>query len=105
VNGESQFTSLNVLIELDQLKGYAMSDETKTPEQVKRCFAEAGVSVNSWARLHGYDRALVHALLSGKLKGTYGKAHEIAVALGLKKGVVVSLNDFSPATASVGAQA
>jgi gp16 family phage-associated protein len=80
-----------------------MSNETKTPEQVKRCFAEAGVSIGGWARRNGYQRTVVYALLSGKLKGSHGKAHEIAVALGLKKGTVVDPGEFSPAAADVSA--
>ena len=52
--------------------------------QVKARFAEEGVSVAEWAKAHGFNRTAVYRVLSGKVKGTRGESHRIAVALGLK---------------------
>ena len=57
------------------------------PEQlvlVKGSFDDRGESVAEWARLHGFSRHLVYAVLSGKCRAKRGQGHLIAVALGLK---------------------
>ncbi|HDW3810930.1 DNA-binding protein [Serratia marcescens] len=55
-----------------------------TPEQVKNRFRSQGRTVTDWANEHGYSRNLVYQVLNGQSKANYGKAHEIAVKLGLK---------------------
>ncbi len=55
-----------------------------TPEQVKRSFAEHGLSVREFARQNGYSESLVYAVLAGKNKASRGESHRIAVALQLK---------------------
>ncbi|HGE8345563.1 DNA-binding protein [Serratia ureilytica] len=55
-----------------------------TPEQVKNRFRSQGRTVTDWAKEHGYSRNLVYQVLNGQSKANYGKAHEIAVKLGLK---------------------
>lgn len=69
----------------------------QTAEQVRQEFRKAGVSPGGWARANGYPRAAVYGVLNGVLKGDYGMAHQIAVALGLKDGVIVDPKDFRPA--------
>lgn len=76
-----------------------MKAQTKTPEQVKAEFERAGISIAEWARAHGFDRMTVYGVLSGRHRGSRGKTHEIAVALGLKDGVIVAANDFKPVPA------
>ena len=56
----------------------------KTPDQVRSDFKKAGVPISQWARDKGYPLNKVYRVLSGIEKGNYGKAHEIAVALGIK---------------------
>ena len=56
-----------------------------TPEQVKAKFQREGKTVSSWARENGYRLNHVYLVLNGACKAKYGKGHEIAVALGLKK--------------------
>ena len=58
-----------------------------TPEQVKRRFQDRGITFTSWANQNGYTRNEVYRVLNGQAKANYGKAHEIAVKLGLKKEV------------------
>lgn len=71
-----------------------MSDVVKTPEQVRAEFSAAGVSIGGWARRNGFSRTMTYGLLTGRLKGTYGEAHKIAVALGIKPGVIVDQDAF-----------
>lgn len=56
-----------------------------TPEQVKAKFRAQGKTLTDWAKEHGYARNAVYRVLNGFDRGNYGKAHEIAVKLGLKK--------------------
>ncbi|EII2806819.1 DNA-binding protein [Salmonella enterica subsp. enterica serovar Java] len=55
-----------------------------TPEQVRSLFRQQGKTVTSWAREHNFNRNQVYQVLNGQTKARYGKAFEIAVALGLK---------------------
>ncbi len=57
-----------------------------SPEQVKARFRAKGITVTQWAEDHGYPRNAVYRVLNGFDKCHYGRAHEIAVALGLKPG-------------------
>lgn len=61
----------------------------KTAEEVRAEFVRAGITYTAWAKQHGYSRGLVVQVLSGRLKGAYGKSHEVAVALGMKDGQIV----------------
>jgi len=56
----------------------------KTPDQVKQAFRAKGVTFTQWAKDNGYTRHAVYRVLNGFDKAHYGKAHEIAVKLGLK---------------------
>lgn len=56
-----------------------------TPEQIKRHLRTQGITITAWAEKNGYPRTEVYRVLNGQSKAYYGRAHEIAVALGLKK--------------------
>ncbi len=58
----------------------------KTPDQVKAEFRAKGLTVSKWARDHNWTPREVSLVLNGQIKGSYGKGHDIAVALGLKAG-------------------
>lgn len=60
------------------------SSKPLTPDQVKRNFNAAGIPVAQWSDANGYSRRYVYMVLNGQFKGHFGKAHEIAVKLGLK---------------------
>jgi len=60
----------------------------RTREQVIAEFSRMGISVSGWASEHGVARQVVDGLLKGKLKGRRGSAHDVAVLLGLKDGIV-----------------
>ncbi len=53
-------------------------------EQVKRSFQQRGITFTDWAAANGYTRNEVYRVLNGQSKAHYGKAHEIAVKLGMK---------------------
>lgn len=59
----------------------------KSTKQVLREMDRQGQSVAEWARTHGYKRNLVLYVLHGGA-AKRGKAHDIAVRLGLKDGVL-----------------
>lgn len=56
-----------------------------TTDQIKKRFQERGVTFTEWAAQNGYTRNEVYRVLNGQAKAKYGRAHEIAVKLGLKK--------------------
>ncbi len=55
-----------------------------TPEQVKQRLRMQGITTTQWAEANGYTRNEVYRVLNGQSKAFYGKAHEIAIKLGLK---------------------
>lgn len=55
-----------------------------TPDQVRQQFRLRGETLTQWAAARGYDRKAVYRVMSGADKAHFGRAHEIAVALGLK---------------------
>jgi gp16 family phage-associated protein len=56
----------------------------KTSDQVKAEFRKKGVTIDEWAKKHGFKTQAVYIVIAGKAKCYYGNAHKIAVALGLK---------------------
>lgn len=55
-----------------------------TPDQVKDQFQQRGITFSAWSLQNGYRVNEVYRVLNGQAKAKYGKAHEIAVKLGLK---------------------
>lgn len=53
-------------------------------DQVKENFRRVGKTITEWATENGYTRKEVYRVLNGQAKAHYGKAHDIAVKLGLK---------------------
>ena len=56
-----------------------------TSEVVKAQFEKHGVSIRDWAQKHGFNEALVYAVLNGRNRGSRGESFQIALALGLKE--------------------
>lgn len=52
--------------------------------EVLQRFEADGVSIAEWSRANGFKYRTAIAVLHGRLKGTRGKSHRIAVALRLK---------------------
>lgn len=55
--------------------------------QAKAVLSQQGISIAQWAREHKYSEALVREILAGRKKCGYGASHNIAIALGMKRGV------------------
>ena len=62
----------------------ATATKALTADQVKERFRQAGITFTQWAEENGYTRNEVYRVLNGQAKANYGRAHEIAVKLGLK---------------------
>lgn len=62
--------------------------ELRTAEQAKEWFSFNGMSVAEFARTNGFSEALVGQILNGHKTTTRGQVHNIAIALGMKHGVV-----------------
>lgn len=56
-----------------------------TPDELKERFRQNGITFADWAEENGYTRQEVYRVVNGLVKARYGKAHEIAVKLGLKE--------------------
>lgn len=56
---------------------------------IREALSRLGKSYSDVARELGVDRTVVRGVLYGRLKGDRGDAHKVAVALGMKDGVVV----------------
>lgn len=62
---------------------------TRTAQQVRAEFRRKGTSIGSWADEHGFSRASVNQVLTGRNAASVGTGHRIAVMLGLKDGEIV----------------
>lgn len=54
-------------------------------EKVKEGFKRRGETIKSWCMARDYDPTYVSRILNGGIKANRGKAHDIAVELGLKE--------------------
>jgi len=61
---------------------------TRTAQEIREEWLYQGMGQNEWARMHGFNPATVSQVLSGKNTGARGVGHKVAVALGIKNGVV-----------------
>lgn len=66
----------------------------RTKEEVLHEFRVRGISISAWAQAMGFSGSLVYQVIAGKKQGVRGQCHQIAVTLGLKKGVVGNLRDL-----------
>ena len=61
----------------------------------KSIFKDSGVSVSEWARKNGFSSTLVYQVLEGKRKCLRGQSHQIALALGIKQGKNLNVEDLN----------
>lgn len=66
----------------------------KTGAEVRAEFSRRGLSISAWARSHGYSAQLVYQVLAGRRGCVRGQCHEIAVRLGLKRGLIGNVTDI-----------
>jgi len=72
-----------------------MDVENDRIQEIRRAFDHAGISISEWARINGFSSSLVYQILEGKRLCKRGQCHKIAVALGLKSGKIVEINELS----------
>jgi gp16 family phage-associated protein len=65
-----------------------LTDEERRA-RARALFSRTGYSIQKWAREAGVNPRLVTEVLAGRRKGVRGQSHKIAVALGIKDGVIV----------------
>lgn len=53
-------------------------------QAARRRFEDWGITIADWAASHGHSRELVYAVLAGRIAAKRGRAHLIAVDLGIK---------------------
>lgn len=59
----------------------------KSADQIREEFSRVGQPISEWARENGFTPQEVFEVLAGRNQGRRGKAHDIAVMLGMKDGV------------------
>lgn len=73
-------------------------------EEAKARLSRIGKTAGDVARELGVSSAIVRGVLDGRFKGARGDAHKVAVALGIKDGVIVedgmSISDAMKAAAA-----
>lgn len=55
-----------------------------TVHRFKAWLRSQGKTINQWAKENGFPPASVYRVLNGVDKGNFGRAHDIAVAAGIK---------------------
>lgn len=60
------------------------SQDVITPSEFKEQLAKDGVTLKAWAIDRDYDPEYCSRVLTGMVKGTRGKGHEIAKAMRIK---------------------
>lgn len=59
-------------------------EQIKKAERIKQSFRNRGLTFTQWARDNDCSPHAVYRVLNGFDKANYGKAHDIAVKLGMK---------------------
>lgn len=63
----------------------ALTERELRAKAVKDRLYAQGYTVKQWAEANGYPTQEVYKILNGERKALYGRAHEIAVKIGLKQ--------------------
>lgn len=78
----------------DSCMNMNITRNTESAKRVREAFEESGIPVAEWARDRGFSASLVYQVLEGKRKCLRGQSHRIAVALGLKNGLSLTLEQL-----------
>lgn len=68
----------------------AASTAPQTPNQFRKSLIDQGITLKEWAEARDYNPEYCSRVLTGLVKGTRGKGHDIAVAMGLKADLSVN---------------
>ena len=72
----------------------SISQNMQNVNKVRTIFEDSGISVAEWARARGFSASLVYQVMEGRRKCLRGQSHQIAVALGLKQGSILSIQEL-----------
>ena len=61
-------------------------NKLRTHQEAREWLGEQGITITQWSEDHGFSHPLVREVLAGRKKGLRGQAHNIAIALGMKRG-------------------
>lgn len=64
--------------------------------EARKAIFDAGLSISEWATANGFTIPIVKSVLYGHSKCLRGESHRVALALGIKHGVVVQAKGFVP---------
>lgn len=64
--------------------------ESLTLKEARERLMRIGRTASDVARELGVSKQVVLGVLDGRFKGTRGDAHKVAVALGLKEGIIIA---------------
>jgi gp16 family phage-associated protein len=73
-----------------------MKTQVKTIEQVRAEFRACGMTQSQWCVANGFSLNVMREVMNGRSLYVYGEAHRIAVALGLKEGQIMPVQQFLP---------
>lgn len=62
----------------------------RTHEEARAWLGYQGISIAQWAREKKFSESLVREILAGRKRCLRGQSHNIAIALGMKRGVVTT---------------
>lgn len=62
----------------------------RTHDEARAWLGYLGISIAQWSREHGFSDPLVREVLAGRKKCLRGQCHNIAIALGMKRGVATT---------------
>lgn len=72
-----------------------MNAQLHETDSARALFADTGISVAEWARVQGFSTGLVYQVLEGRRKCLRGQSHQIAMALGLKEGKKMDIQELT----------
>lgn len=73
---------------------FTIACNASSVKEVRTIFHETGISIAEWARAEGFSPALAYQVIEGKRRCMRGQSHRIAVALGLKDGVISDIGNL-----------
>lgn len=82
-----------------------IASKSSFAKDVRSIFTESGISIAEWVRAEGFSTAFVYQVIEGGRQCVRGQSHRIAVALGLKQGVICNLEQFKRRLAEFSANA
>ena len=68
------------------------TNRQQAADEFRKSLIDQGITLKEWAESRGYHPEYCSRVLTGLVKGTRGKGHDIKVAMGLKADLSASKN-------------